>query len=347
MIRSLQTARGVARCRCAASRVTGSYGTGSGTSSPSLTSPNPATRSAFSARTDRWRTGEFVGQDPDLGISVIHVHGMPSLRPLAEWAPAFPPSPSWILTISYPGSFPSERTTPHLAVARTDKEIGYAGRMRGEARGRRRSRTRGWWRSRWRWPVGRRSCSGRAARASLLLDPRRKGIARRVCDPLAGPERSGVDRSDRPARARDRCAPGLPGDRARVSRRPGRRARSGRATEDGARGPDRQRPFRESCRAGGSAPGRSVGRLRRSPRAQLGRADPEGRGDPAGQVVRVDLMRANRVCPSRSASRSEAHSIWRQKQRQMTNGREKMLRHQMEGFRQQLELLRHQLLSAY
>jgi membrane-associated protease RseP (regulator of RpoE activity) len=68
---------------------------------------------------------------------------------------------------------------------------------------------------------------------------------------------------------------------------------------------------------------------------------------PPGQVVRVDLMRAGRGLALKIRIEDRAHSIWRQKQRQMTNGREKMLRHQMEGLRQQLELLRHQLLSAF
>jgi uncharacterized coiled-coil DUF342 family protein len=39
--------------------------------------------------------------------------------------------------------------------------------------------------------------------------------------------------------------------------------------------------------------------------------------------------------------------IWKQKQRQLALGKEKMLRHQIEGLRQQLELLRHQLSSAF
>jgi hypothetical protein len=62
--------------------------------------------------------GEFVSQDPDLGISLIHVHGMTSLTPLPRGA-HLPEGPTWGLTVAYPCIARRARHMPKIAIART------------------------------------------------------------------------------------------------------------------------------------------------------------------------------------------------------------------------------------
>lgn len=289
--------------------------------------------------------GEFVGQDADLGISVIHVHSMPTLHPLPRGG-GLPQSPAWIFTIAYPGVANPQRTTPHLSVARTEKEIGYSGRMRGKLEGNGDPTLAG---------GGVLDGDGKlvglllgeGGESLLLLDPRRMGSPVEYAMRSTGPSEAGwivpveqLESAVGPVLASPRMTQGFLGVRVEVP-----------AGADLPRtGPGvliaSVLPGSPAALAGLLPGDRLVG-FDGAPVLSWDELTQRVAAITPGRVVRVDVIRANRGISTRIRIEDRAHSIWRQKQRQMTNGREKVLRHQMEGLRQQLELLRHQLLSAY
>lgn len=65
-----------------------------------------------------------------------------------------------------------------------------------------------------------------------------------------------------------------------------------------------------------------------------------------GRFVRIDLRRAGAETAMRVRLGDRSHMIWREKQRRLADNREKMLRYQIEGLHQQLELLRHRIVSS-
>jgi S1-C subfamily serine protease len=291
-------------------------------------------------------TGEFVGQDPDLGISVIHVHGMPSLRPLPRGA-VLPKSPSWIFTISYPGVAHPQRTTPGLSVARTEKELSYAGRARGKLEGNGDPALAG---------GGVLDGDGKfvglllgeGSESLLLLDPRRMGPPVEYAIRSPGPSEAGwivpVEQME-PAmgpllNSHQRGTQGFLGVRVDVPSGSDR-ARSGPGVLIANVLPG------SPAALAGLLPGDRLVGFDGAPVLSWDELTQRVAAIPPGQSVRVDLIRAGSGLALKIRIEDRAHSIWRQKQRQMTNGREKMLRHQMEGLRQQLELLRHQALSAH
>jgi S1-C subfamily serine protease len=290
------------------------------------------------------RPGEFVSQDPDLGISVIHVHGLPSLRPIPR-SPLFPEQSSWVMTLGFPGVVRPNRATARLSLARTDRVFKVQGGARGvlDADGD---------------PAlaggGVLDCDGRLlgillgeGSESLLLDAGRRGSRIEYPIRVPGPSLSGwvlpvaeLERSVPVLLDSGRIPQGFLG--VRVDLPPGESGASG--------GPGVQIT---SVLQGSPA---DLAGLRQGDRLVGFDGTPVVSWDeltqrvaavPPGRDVRVDAIREGREQMLTVRIADRGHMIWRQRQRQMANNREKSLRHQIEGLRQQLELLRHQLLSAY
>lgn len=288
--------------------------------------------------------GEFVAQDPDLGVSLIHVHGMPSLRPLPH-AADFPPAAAWVLTLAFPTIGSTGSSPPLLALARAGSPVEIAGRPRNRLAGAGDPGLAG---------GGVMDGEGRflgllmgEGIESLLLDAGRRLARVEYCIRPPGPSETGWVV---PIAELERAVPLL--------------LQPGRVTQ-GFLGVRVDLPPGQDPVKGG--PGVTVtGVLPGSP-AQLGGLRQGDRlvgfdGVPVvgwdeltqqvaqirpGRKIRVGVVRGGQPMSLDVEVADRAHSIWRQKQRQMASGKEKMLRHQIEGLRQQLELLRHQLLSSF
>jgi S1-C subfamily serine protease len=290
------------------------------------------------------RAGEFIGQDPDLGISVIQIRTISSLRPLSRGA-GFPQSPSWVLTISYPGTTQPVHSSPRLAVARSDKLTAYGGQLRGRLEG-----------------VGDPGLAGggvldgdgkllglllgEGSESLLLQDRARTGSTVEYPIRSPGPSQAGwiapIDQLQKTVETLlqdGRNSQGFLGVRVDVPR--------GSETEKSGPGVPIAGVLPGSpADLAGLLPGDRLVGFDGVPVLSWDELTQRVAAVRPGQVVRVDLIRAGQGAVLKVRVDDRAHAVWCQRQRQMTNGREKLLRHQIEGLRQQLELLRHQLLSA-
>jgi serine protease DegS len=290
--------------------------------------------------------GEFVGQDVDLGISLIHVHGLSSIRPLPRGT-GLPPAPAWILTIFYPGVVHPLKSLAHLSVSRTERGIGsVAPQARGRIEGVVDPALAG---------GGVLNGDGRligillgeGSESLLLLDPGRAGSPVEYSIRSPGPSEAGwivpvgqLDSAIAPLLQSGGAGQGFLG--VRVDLPPGQVA-----PKNGPGVPLASVLPGSPAAIAGLLPGDRLVGFDGAPVLSWDELTQRVAAVRPGQTVRVDFIRAGKGATVNVRIEDRAHSIWRQKQRQMSNGREKLLRHQIEGLRQQLELLRHQLSSAY
>ncbi len=286
-----------------------------------------------------WAFADFLGQDPDIGISLIRVKKPISLRPIPRGAPSTMKARGWVLTLTCRSTSPAE----HLALARLSGNVrrGEYVRMRidgaddpGLAGG------------------GVLDEEGRLiglllgeGSESLLLTPAKRRGSVEYCIRAGGPSEAGwlvpIDQAEHAIlnlMQASAGAQGFLGVRVHVPTEPGPSLRDAGVVIAGVM------PGSPAERAGIKSGDRLI-RFDGEPIVNWDAMSRRVAAIESGRVVQVDILRDGKESALQVRLGDRGHTLWRQKQRALADDREKLLRLQIEGLRQQLELLRHQLVQ--
>lgn len=282
---------------------------------------------------------DYIGQDPDLGISLIQVREPASFVPLPRAASSPLVNRGWVLTIGYR----ADDGAQHLSLAQV---LG-------------RSRRGSYWRVRLDGQVdpsmaGSAVLDGGGGWIGLLLGEGRESLLLRgegrkqsveYCMGASRPTEAGwVLPVDQVATVLESLAAGASGQegflgvRADMPEKPGGEAgRNGVAIAEVVPGsPAHQAGLLPHDRITlfDGVPVDGWDRLTEL----VARAIP-------GRAIPLRFLREGREMDVSITPADRGHMIWREKQRQLAGGRERVLQRQIEGLHHQLELLRHQLAS--